>query len=88
METKNENKPLTQDAVMINEFWRDAKKELPKRTIGSYSDVSVLVCQMYGYTIGRTFNNKWIDMKNEELTDVILWAYIPEIPKSMYSLFD
>jgi hypothetical protein len=74
--------------VMGSQFWHDAKKELPKRTKCSYSDANVFVCQMYKYTIGRTFNNKWVNMKNEELTDVVLWAYIPEIPKEMHFLFD
>lgn len=75
-------------AVISSQFWHDAKKELPKRTKGSYSDVDVFVCRMYGYSIGRTLNNKWINMNNEELQDVVLWAYIPEIPKYMCSLFD
>ncbi len=69
-------------------FWHDAKTNLPKRTKGSYSDQDVLICQMYKSNIGRTYNNKWVDMKNEELNDVILWAYIPKIPKNMHSLFD
>jgi hypothetical protein len=83
-----ESQPSCLGAVMGSQFWHDAKKELPKRTKGSYSDVDVFVCQMYKYTIGRTFNNKWVNMKNEELTDVVLWAYIPEIPKEMHVLFD
>lgn len=88
MYDNNENKALSQIAVIGSHFWHDAKKELPKRTIGRYSDVDVFVCQMYKYTIGRTFDNKWVNMNNEELTDVVLWAYIPEIPKDMNHLFD
>jgi hypothetical protein len=82
------NQPSCLGAVSCSQFWHDAKKELPKRTKGSYSDVDVFVCQMYKYTIGRTFNNKWVNMKNEELTDVVLWAYIPEIPKEMRVIFN
>lgn len=68
-------------------FWHDAKIELPKRTKGSYSDVDVLVCRMYKMTIGRTYNDKWVDMDNNEMLDVVLWAYIPQIPEELHNLF-
>ena len=85
---EHKNEALSQDAVSGSQFWHDAKKELPKRTRGSSSDVDVFVCQMYKYTIGRTFNDKWVNMKNEKIPDVILWAYVPEIPEEMRCLFD
>lgn len=70
-----------------NKIWYDAQKDLPKQTKCSYSDVDVLICRMYKYEIGRTFNGQWINMKNEPLNDVILWSYLPKIPKKMESLF-
>ena len=91
VQDQHQIKPETQScqtSVTSSLFWHDAKKELPKRTKGNYSDNDVFVCQMYKYTIGRTYNNKWIDTKNEDLEDVILWAYIPKIPEDMRTLFD
>lgn len=69
-------------------FWRDAKKELPKRTKGVYSDVDVFVLRTFRSDIGRTLNNNWVNIKNEPLNDVVLWAYMPVVPKSLRKCFD
>tara|TARA_R110002050_G_scaffold79261_13_gene169502 strand:- start:4262 stop:4654 length:393 start_codon:yes stop_codon:yes gene_type:complete len=68
-------------------FWRDAKKELPKKTKGSYSDVDVFICRMYRYDTGRTKDGKWVNMKNEPIDDVVLWAYIPKIKDEFKECF-
>ena len=69
--------------------WRDAKNDLPPtHKLGSYSPSDYLLCRMYCYDIGRTLNGKWVDMENNPLDDVILWAKMPEIPKQFNKLFD
>jgi hypothetical protein len=75
-------------AGVIGSFWKDAKKELPKQTKGSYSDVDVFICRMYRYDIGRTKDGKWINMKNEPIDDVVLWAYMPKIGDEFKDCFN
>lgn len=65
--------------------WISVKDKLPEKHPlykGEWSEHDVLILTEFHYKIGRTKNDKWIDMENKPIKNVTHWMPLPAPPNN------